>query len=192
MRATLRLLAKVRPSKYLENFAPTGLTGLTTHPNPRPSLIYLYTSTLEKLKSVPESSVYRQSTEALTRKRLNIVESVKPAGFDAWLQRVQAVVAENPDAYEPARRPDGTYAAAQKLQVETPEGKNWDGEIFEQQTEGAYLNEEEMQARLEQVNAEIRRSKAPKLKWETEPSLEATQYVFTFRFPSNGFVLERG
>ena len=183
MRATLRLFARVKAGKYLENFAPTGLTGLTTHPSPRPTLIYLYTSTLEKLKQLPESSVYRQSTEALTRQRLNIVDAVKPAGFDAWLQRVQAVVAENPEAFKAARRPDGSYAAIQKVEVETPEGKDFDGNTDEAQTEGGYLNEEEMRARIKQINEEIRQELEPKVKWEPEPALEATQYVCLSRPP---------
>ena len=178
MRATLRLFARVKAGKYLENFAPTGLTGLTTHPSPRPTLIYLYTSTLEKLKQIPESSVYRQSTEALTRQRLNIVDAVKPAGFDAWLQKAQAVVAENPEAFRSARRPDGSYAALQKVEVENPDGKDFDGETYPEQTEGAYLNEEEMRARINLIQEEIRQKNETQVKWDPEPPLEASQYVF--------------
>ncbi|KAL1957324.1 hypothetical protein VTO42DRAFT_6113 [Malbranchea cinnamomea] len=175
MRPTLRLLASVKPGKFLESYAPTGLTGLTTHPCPRPTLIYLYTTTLEKLKEIPESSVYRKSTEALTRQRLSIVESIKPPGFDLWLQRVQAAVAENPDAFKTARRPDGSYAALVRFEIENPEGKPWDGDKSEPQLEGPYLNEEEMQQRIEQVKAEARRMQEPEIKWEPEPPLEAAQ-----------------
>lgn len=54
----------------------TGLTGLYTHPNPRPALISLYNHTLKVLeKKYPQESVYRQSVEALTKNRLAIVEA---------------------------------------------------------------------------------------------------------------------
>ncbi|ODV67781.1 NADH-ubiquinone oxidoreductase [Hyphopichia burtonii NRRL Y-1933] len=55
---------------------PTGLTGLYQHPNPRPALISLYNHTLKVLnQKYPQQSVYRQSVEALTRNRLNVVEN---------------------------------------------------------------------------------------------------------------------
>ena len=109
MRASTRLLAQA--SKYLEAGIPTGLTGLFTHPQPRTALLYTYQTTLEKLKQFPESSVYRQSTEALTKHRLSIIESVRPEGLEAWQERVKAVVDADPQAY----RKYGTQADA-KLQ----------------------------------------------------------------------------
>lgn len=55
---------------------PTGITGLQTHPNPRPALISLYNATLDLLKEkFPSESVYRTSIETLTKSRLSIVES---------------------------------------------------------------------------------------------------------------------
>ena len=53
----------------------TGLTGLKVHPNPLPTLIETYRSTLTQLSSIPQTSVYRQSVEALTQRKLNIVQS---------------------------------------------------------------------------------------------------------------------
>lgn len=103
MRPALRLLASVQRSgggaKFLEPGAPTGLTGLLTHPSPRSTLLYLYSTTLDKLKQLPESSVYRQSTEALTKHRMSIVEKTKPAGLEEWQTRVAKVVAEHPEAF---------------------------------------------------------------------------------------------
>ncbi|KAL0634689.1 hypothetical protein Q9L58_006354 [Maublancomyces gigas] len=85
MRPTLRLLtARLAP------FSPTGLTGLLTHPNPRPTLIALYNHTLTLLSQLPAHSVYRQSTENLTRQRLNLVEAVKPAEYEAYKQELEA------------------------------------------------------------------------------------------------------
>lgn len=48
------------------------------HPNPIPALADTYRSTLSLVqKSVPESSAYRQSIEALTKHRLAIVEAAQ-------------------------------------------------------------------------------------------------------------------
>ncbi|KAL4927604.1 complex I NDUFA5 subunit family protein [Aspergillus undulatus] len=190
MRSTLRLLASVKPARYLEPFAPTGLTGLNTHPSPRPTLIYLYTSTLQKLKAFPESSAYRQSTEALTRHRLQIIESTKPPGFDAWLERVKKTVAEHPNQFAALRQADGSYAA-QLLDdnSDNPRGEEWDGEAVEPTTEGPARTPEQ-QARWDQIvedasgvaqAAEVFRKDMKldnlreELKWENEPALEADQ-----------------
>ncbi|RDB29678.1 NADH dehydrogenase [ubiquinone] 1 alpha subcomplex subunit 5 [Hypsizygus marmoreus] len=53
----------------------TGITGLAVHPNPLPELSKTYEATLEVLSTVPQSSIYRQGVEALTRHKLKIVQS---------------------------------------------------------------------------------------------------------------------
>lgn len=54
---------------------PTGLTGIYQHPNPRPALIALYNHTLNVLdKKFPKESIYKQSVEALTKNRLDVVQ----------------------------------------------------------------------------------------------------------------------
>lgn len=111
MRAALRLLASVqRSSQFLEPGAPTGLTGLVTHHSPRTTLLYIYHSTLEKLQQFPEHSVYRQSLEALTRHRMNILEAVKPAGIAEWQKRVEPIVDQHPEAFR-------------KVELKTPSGE---------------------------------------------------------------------
>ena len=97
MRSTTRLLAQA--SRYLEVGAPTGLTGLFTHASPRSTLMYTYNSTLDKLKQLPESSVYRQSVEALTKHRLSIIEAIKPEGLEQWQERTRKMVEANPLAF---------------------------------------------------------------------------------------------
>ncbi|KAL1982856.1 hypothetical protein VTN96DRAFT_784 [Rasamsonia emersonii] len=182
MRSTLRLLANVKQGRYLEPLAPTGLTGLRTHPNPRPTLIFLYKSTLEKLKAFPETSVYRQSTEALTRHRLQIVESTKPPGFDEWLERVKKTVAAQPKRFEPVRLPDGSYAARQEGDPNAgPRGLEWDGEGMEPSTEGPARTEEEL-ARWHKIMEEVTDPEkrdsdfeSDNIQWESEPPLEADQ-----------------
>src|SRR6201999_3657532 len=112
MRATSRLSAAVRSaSKYLEPNTPTGLTGLTTHPSPRPALIYTYRQTLKKLGQLPKSSVYRQSVEALTKHRLEMAESTKPEGLEQWLERVRKQIQASPKAYNQLLTEDGSLAS---------------------------------------------------------------------------------
>ncbi|PWY73656.1 NADH-ubiquinone oxidoreductase 299 kDa subunit [Aspergillus heteromorphus CBS 117.55] len=183
MRSTFRLLANVKPARYLEPFAPTGLAGLTTHPSPRPTLIFLYTATLNKLKAFPESSVYRKSTETLTRHRLQIVESTKPPGFDAWLERVKKVVAAEPERFASLRREDGSYAAFQRKDgSDNPRGSEWDGESIEATSEGparTAAEEARWTAALEEsvkIDPKVESDfYNEQMKWENEPALEAEQ-----------------
>lgn len=188
MRSTFRLLANVKP-RYLEPFTPTGLTGLFTHPSPRPTLIFLYTNTLQKLQSFPESSAYRQSVEALTRHRLQIVESQKPPGFDEWLERVKKTVGAEPERFAQLQLKNGAfaYAASQERDfTDNPRGEEWDGEAMSTNTEGPTRTPEE-EAEWAKIIAEGSESANNEtdfhevaMKWENEPALEASQYVQSF------------
>lgn len=172
MRSTLRRLAKVKPGQYLEPHTPTGLTGIRTHPSPRPTLIYTYSRTLEKLKTLPESSAYRQSTEALTRHRLKIVEDTKPAGFDTWLERSKQRIAENPELYEFAKQPDGSYKFSSIDQVA---GAEPDTAREDPEVEGPYS--EEIKGNIaKKIEKDIEENVKPEIEWEAEPPLDAAQY----------------
>lgn len=134
MRATKRLLAAVKQSGFLEPGAPTGLTGLYTHRSPRAALLYTYSSTLDKLKQIPESSVYRQSTEALTKHRLAIVEKHIPSGYEAWQDRVAKYVEENKTTFEryglgSAHTLNGmAFLKIRKVDRTDTEDDEWDGD----------------------------------------------------------------
>ena len=133
MRGSARLLATVKSAaKYLEPNTPTGLTGLTTHPAPRPALIYTYRQTLKALTSLPSSSVYRQSAEALTKQRLVAVEETIPEGFDAWKERILKQINDSPAAYSKFKNDDGTFSY-EKLNAARPEP--WDGHITTKQAQ---------------------------------------------------------
>ncbi|KAJ5485195.1 NADH-ubiquinone oxidoreductase 29.9 kDa subunit [Penicillium diatomitis] len=184
MRSTLRLLANVKP-RYLEPFTPTGLTGLTTHPSPRPTLIYLYTTTLQKLSRFPESSAYRQSVEALTRHRLEIVESQKPPGFEQWLERVKKTVGAEPERFAQLQRSDGTFAYVGSQEangMDDPRGQEWDGEGAAIMPQGPARTPQEA-AELEKIIEESSSTAAKtdadyyktEMTWENEPALEAEQ-----------------
>jgi NADH dehydrogenase (ubiquinone) 1 alpha subcomplex subunit 5 len=146
MRAAARLFASVKPGQFLEAGAPTGLTGLLTHPSPRSSLIYFYTTTLDKLKQIPESSVYRQSTEALTKHRLQIVEQSKPAGWDEWQAKIEEQIANDPSIVETIKHSRGTTVVLPTKQGvdERSRAAEWDGEKVQSFPEGIRSSKERL------------------------------------------------
>lgn len=177
MRRSLRHLASVKPSasgggrsvpRYLEPGWSTGLTGLPTHPTPRATLLYLYASTLERLaKSVPETSLYRQSVEALTKQRMAVVEAAVPPGHDAWLAKTaeQLAAVEGQDEFRLAPPPGASgYDDGLKAVRLSPGGRRfvlaaapdstderkqeWDGETFLTAGDGDNPSAEQHQARL--------------------------------------------
>ena len=184
MRATSRLLATVKSaSKYLEANTPTGLTGLTTHPSPRPALVYTYRQTLKKLSQIPKGSVYRQSVEAITQQRLSIVESTKPEGYEQWLERVRKQIEASPKAYAGYMNEDGSFAS-EKTRVD--EIENWDGRItkHDAQYEGtnnlaqAEHKAKVIRAEIELIDTESIEGVMPTVEdLEVEPPLNREQYV---------------
>ncbi|KAH3915516.1 hypothetical protein HBI56_149250 [Parastagonospora nodorum] len=139
MRAAARLFASVKPGQFLEAGAPTGLTGLLTHPSPRSTLLHHYTSTLDKLKQIPESSVYRQSTEALTKHRLAIVEQSKPAGWEEWEDKIKAQMEKDPGLVKLIKHTSGGATLVLPRVQEVDERSTmaeWDGEVVQSFPEG--------------------------------------------------------
>ncbi|MCJ1464284.1 hypothetical protein MMC07_002897 [Pseudocyphellaria aurata] len=163
MRVTMRRLASVKPGRFLEAGDPTGLTGLLTHPSPRSTLLYLYSATLEKLKWFPKHSVYRQSTEALTKHRYNVVDSVKPPGYDEWLKRVEGKATEKPSVlilqnqghHRLETVGEDVYRVTERPWETDERDIEWDGE--EKSPAGS--------------------SNVDEIDWEPEPPLEASQIV---------------
>ena len=179
MRISRRLLAKVKPGAFLEANTPTGLTGLTTHPAPRPALILTYRQTLEKLQQLPTTSVYRQSAEALTKQRLSIVESTKPAGYDEWLTQVRKQLSANPEAYQDMKRSDGTYAHGR---IPEEISDVWDGVVNRNSAlDTGNFTEQAASERARKIEEEIEISEKPELPTvddlEAEPPLDAAQYA---------------
>ncbi|KAI8632021.1 ETC complex I subunit conserved region-domain-containing protein [Xylariaceae sp. FL1651] len=189
MRRTLRLLANVKPARYLEPGTPTGLTGLYTHSSPRSSLLFLYSSTLDKLQKFPESSLYRQSVEALTKHRMAIVEAAEPPGHKEWAQRAQKVIEENPEEFNIASSAKLDGAAASKVtaggsvfvQRTDPQEKDmryqeWDGERDESDgTEGLRGPEEREDPRVDALYDRKPLETPNKVQWESEPQMTAEQ-----------------
>lgn len=187
MRQTLRLLASVKPvaARYLEVGAPTGLTGLHTNPSPRSTLLYLYSTTLDKLKAVPETSVYRQSVEAVTKHRMSLVEAVKPEGYDEWKAKALEILEKHPKHFDAVSRPmaDGSTAAGVErggkffvVRHTQPEVdvryQEWDGEpVSEGELEGTRTTEE----RKDQAAIFMDPFEGDDVEWVNEPNLTADQ-----------------
>lgn len=184
MRASRQLRATVKSAtRYLEANTPTGLTGLPTHPSPRPALLYTYNETLQKLKQLPQSSVYRQSAEALTKHRLSIVESAKPDGYDEWLVRVKKQIESDPASYGKLARDNGSVS--HEYLDETPRIA-WDGTVTRRDAKKEGSNTQtEAEQKAAMVRADVektdREAEEGTLKkgadLEVEPALTANQYV---------------
>ncbi|KAI0193835.1 ETC complex I subunit conserved region-domain-containing protein [Astrocystis sublimbata] len=189
MRRTLRLLADVKPARYLEAGNPTGLTGLYTHSSPRSSLLFLYSHTLDKLQRFPESSMYRKSVEAQTKHRMAILEAAVPPGYEEWAERARKVVEENPDEFsiDTRAKVDGAKAicvtAGESLFVHRTDPQprdsrylEWDGERDEGNgNEGLRGPEEREDPRLSSVYSRKPLELPSKVKWEAEPQMTADQ-----------------
>lgn len=184
MRPALRLLAsvqKAKPSQFLEPGAPTGLAGLLVHSTPRSTLLYVYNNTLEKLKAFPEHSVYRQSTEALTRHRLSVIESVKPAGLEEWQTRTQKIVDAHPEAFRkiPISTPSGEKAFNVVWKPEALEGMataEWDDEYVPKKPFVEGPATEEQKGNLDQaLQRDLRAENAKIPRIEPEPALSIDQ-----------------
>lgn len=181
MRPTFRALAR-----YLEAGTPTGLTGLWTHATPRSTLLYLYGSTLNKLKALPETSMYRQSVEAVTKHRLSIVEQVVPAGHAEWAARAKELIAKNPNQFKVAGdRIDGSgsrivtlgdqvFVIGTRHEAGDVRSEEWDGEVDEGgELEGARTPAE----RADQAAWAEREplQQGEQSEWVEEPQLTADQ-----------------
>ena len=187
MRNTLRLLAIVKPGRYLEAGNPTGLTGLFTHPAPRSTLLYLYGATLDKLKAFPDHSVYRQSTEALTKHRMKIIESIKPEGYEEWAKQAAEKIEKFPEAFQPGGNYIRKTAGSQdfvSLEEHDDEDQEWTS------LEGTRSSEEKA-AETALLQKGRRTDYSKDVQWEPEPPLEASQYVGHFELVKIGWVTQR-
>ncbi|KOS21520.1 NADH-ubiquinone oxidoreductase 29.9 kDa subunit [Escovopsis weberi] len=167
MRPTVRALAR-----YLEAGTPTGLTGLWTHSTPRSTLLYLYNSTLQRLQSIPETSLYRQSVEAVTKHRLALVEKTAPPGHEQWAARAKELLSKNNGRFRVTGGPsEGSGAQVVKLgdRVFVVGIRREAGDVRVQEWNGD-----------EDDNAELDNILTPgeeheEIEWQDEPQLTAEQ-----------------
>ena len=196
MRATLRLLATAKPAaRYLEAGQPTGLTGILTNASPRSTLLFLYSTTLDRLAELPESSLYRRSAEALTKHRLAIVEAAEPAGHAEWRARALETVRANEGRFATdastsvadsesailngVRRAAAGREFVHRLVPETPDARRqeWDGEVDEGPNAEGLRGENEKVADAQAMFSRRDPRTQEKVEWEPEPQLTLEQYV---------------
>ncbi|KAH6899057.1 ETC complex I subunit conserved region-domain-containing protein [Thelonectria olida] len=181
MRPTARLFAR-----YLEAGQPTGLTGLWTHSTPRSTLLFLYGTTLSRLQAIPETSMYRQSVEAVTKHRMALVEQTKPPGYDEWSVKAKELISKNPSQFRLASgRLDGSEARTVKLgdklfvvgrrhEAGDIRVEEWDGEADEgAELEGARTLEERADQALWAERKPLEDHE--QIEWVDEPQLTADQ-----------------
>lgn len=174
--------------RFLEPGAPTGLTGLFANASPRSTLLYLYSSTLDRLKAVPETSLYRQSVEAVTKHRMSLVQSVKPSGYDEWLAKAREILEKHPEHFkETAHKTadgslakglerDGKFFVLRQTEADIDSRyKEWDGEADEgPEKEGSRtLEERQDQGLISSRNP----FEGEGIEWTDEPKLTIDQYV---------------
>ncbi|KAL8949770.1 MAG: hypothetical protein Q9222_004149 [Ikaeria aurantiellina] len=174
MRSTRRLLAIVKSEKFLTPGNPTGLTGLLTHPAPRSQLVYLYSSTLNKLAQLPEYSVYRKSAEAITKQRLSIIQGTKPPGYEQWEQRAKTKIEQHPEVFGKDVDPSSIFVSASLNEEADDSYTSWDSKKQPAALEGTRTEEERSrQAQLMKRATFVPPTDA--VNWENEPPLEASQ-----------------
>ncbi|MCJ1429589.1 hypothetical protein MMC29_007504 [Sticta canariensis] len=180
MRATMRMLANIKPERFLEAGNPTGLTGLFTHPSPRSTLLYLYSSTLEKLKAIPEYSVYRQSTEALAKHRYNAVDSIKPPGYEEWAKRAKEKVWKYRSVLmDQNQGPHRIDTVGESVYVVTEGPGEIDERVIERDGQDQTPSGSGSNAGTVNQSSQRRgyRSDIDETNWEPEPPLEASQIL---------------
>ena len=188
MRRTLRQLAASKPARYLEAGSPTGLTGLFTHAAPRSALLYLYSSTLDKLSEFPDSSLYRQSTEALTKHRMSIVSGIVAEGYKEWSEKAKKLIDEHPEVFNtPAggvahdggkhlkETRGGLHFVTTKVVQEVDDTREeWDGEEDSGgELEGPRSTDERKGQSV--IFMERPGEDTKQIEWEPEPALTAEQ-----------------
>lgn len=176
----MRMLASVKPERFLEAGNPTGLTGLLTHPAPRSTLIYLYNATLEKLKAIPEHSVYRQSTEALTKHRFNIVDSIKPPGYDEWTTRAEEKFKKyRNELSDQSKGPHRLETTGESVYVITENPEEQDERLIDWDGEKPNSGRSDLRAGTanQRFQQQGNTSNRDEIDWEPEPPLEVSQYV---------------
>ncbi|KAL8808273.1 MAG: hypothetical protein Q9223_004034 [Gallowayella weberi] len=174
MKSTSRLLATIKSERFLTPGNPTGLTGLLTHPAPRSQLLYLYSSTLSKLSKIPEYSVYRQSAEAITKQRLNIIQNIKPPGYEEWVQRAKQKIHDHPNVFGKDTDPSNIFTSASMTEERDYREIQWDNKKQPAALEGTRTEEERARQSVIATKA-AEKPQFDTVQWENEPPLEASQ-----------------
>ena len=140
---------------------------------------------------MPESSLYRQSTEALTRHRLSIISAAEPEGHAAWSEKAQKTIVEHPEVFNtPAGgvpHDESKHVKVTKLGqhfvVSEPElevddtREEWDSEVQTVGFSSGGMSEEDEAKDQGVMDMERPGSDTKTVELDPEPQLTADQYV---------------
>ena len=135
--------------------------------------------------------MYRQSTEALTRYRRSIVESVKPEGYDAWSERSKKELDKHPELFEAKSgesggRPGapllvkrgGTTYVTLETHTPDPDKYEWDGEDDAGPSVEGTRSAEEREDDFQSISHQSFGMEDKNIEFEPEPPLDSNQYVY--------------
>ncbi|KAN0061306.1 hypothetical protein ACQY0O_006152 [Thecaphora frezii] len=99
--------------------ATTGVTGVDVHPSPLTALSETYSKTLSLLSTLPESSVYRQSTTALTQHHLDVINDAlqQQKGNESNPQKIEEIIEQTEKKLEWSMIEDGVRQAQTELEL---------------------------------------------------------------------------
>lgn len=133
---------------------------------------------------MPEHSVYKKSTEALTRHRMRIVEGIKPAGLQEWQQRVASLVDAHPDAFKRVKTMEGKSDSEFNIVYREPPPQDAFGEDLDARVNAEFKKpgiaagaefQEEVQTRGKELQRDYVAEEASRIHIEAEPSLSMEQ-----------------
>lgn len=144
---------------------------------------------MSKLQALPETSMYRQSVEAVTKHRMGLVEKIVPPGYEEWAAKAKELVNKNSAQFRVASgRIDGSevrtvklgdkiFVVGRKHEDVDERIEEWDGEA----DEGAEL--EGIRTAKEREDQVVWAERKPledheKVEWQDEPQMTADQYVY--------------
>ena len=142
--------------------------------------MWLYNATLARLSAFPENSVYRQSTEALTRQRLRTVASVEPAGFQEYKDRIGNLLGQSSGHTKQLIQQIIDGKGYEPIAGQDPDEREvrWNGERVEARTEGpATARDLETMPRLDEAESKREEVEESQPEIEHEPQLTAEQWV---------------
>jgi len=95
----------------------TGLTGIKVHPNPLPALRDTYSSNLQLIRTFPDTSVYRQSLEALLSHKLKNLQNAldKDGPGEAGIVRVESEMGDGQQIEEVIMAAEDELSLTQKM-----------------------------------------------------------------------------
>ena len=121
--------------------------------------------------------MYRQSTEAITKQRFDVVNSVQPPGYEEWAQRAQRHVDDNPEVFGKGRDVRKVYVPARLVSSVAEYDMEWNGKGVGKLKSMEGTRTEVEKAKRAQVMERYVTSQIDPVHWENEPPLEATQLV---------------